>query len=133
MVAKEPNEHWKFWINLFDKTTNLNYNKSMKIPLNKTHEGCEVLVAQASSRVTYYIEAIDEESQTVQFRYANWDESIADERGYSKGLYSGSMEGWQVVTIKSRYNKPISIITELKVAFIELIHRIMANVGFQLK
>lgn len=104
----------------------------MKIPLNKTHEGCEVLIQQDKSRLLYYIESVDEESQTVCYRHAGWEFSIADSRGYSKNVCYAACSNWFVIELKARYDKPINFFTELKICVIEFMHKLLGNIGFNM-
>jgi hypothetical protein len=102
----------------------------MMTPLNKTHEGCTALLASAypdKSRIVYKIEKIDEASQTMEFRYKQTDGKFSEETFYR------CYNGYHVVELKARYDKPVKFFTELKIAAIEFIHRLMGNIGFKMK
>jgi len=96
---------------------------------NKTHEGCIVILASKlpdQSRLKYKIEAIDERTKTMKYRYYTYDNQ------YSKEVLLRCYEGYSVVELVERYGKPVNFFHELNIVLVEMLHMIMARLKFNM-
>ena len=74
-----------------------------------------------------------EDADSFEFKYGNWDSSIADKDGFSYSTYRDTLSQWKIAETIARYDKPLNFWREIKTALIRGIHLLMERMEFNLK
>lgn len=116
------------------QTTTFTHQTNMT-KLSKTHEGCTVWVKPNSFSPVQKrkILKVWEDADSYEFKYGNWDESIADKDGFSKSTYRDVLSHWQVTEVLARYDKPLNFWREIKIAAIRVVHLVLERLEFNMK
>jgi len=103
--------------------------------ITKSDEGAVVWVKPNSRSAIQKrkILRVWEDADSYEFKYGNWESSIADKDGFSHSTYRDITSHWQIAETISRYDQPLDFWREIKIGAIRMVHLIMERLEFNLK